>query len=129
MVVTVTGARPEFVAMALLCTYLRDDQLIVASTRSAQPHLNAEELGSSVLLLPPLPEQTAIVRYLDKATAAIDTAIDRARRQIELLQEYRTRLIADVVTGQVDVRAATSLPEIDSLEIETGPAQEKEAAS
>ena len=105
MVVTVTGARPEFVAMALLCTYLRDDQLIVASTRSAQPHLNAEELGSSVLLLPPLPEQTAIVRYLDKATADIDTAIDHARRQIELLQEYRTRLIADVVTGQVDVRA------------------------
>ncbi len=57
------------------------------------------------LPLPPLPEQTAIVRYLDKATAAIDTIISRARRQIKLLQEYRTRLIADVVTGQVDVRA------------------------
>ena len=55
-------------------------------------------------LTPPLPEQSAVVHYLDKATADIDTAIDKAQRQIDLLREYRTRLIADVVTGQVDVR-------------------------
>ena len=54
--------------------------------------------------LPPLPEQAAIVRYLDKATADIDTAVDRARRQINLLREYRTRLIGDVVSGRLDVR-------------------------
>ena len=108
MVVSVTGAQPEFVAMALLCKYVRDDQLIVASTRSAQPHLNAEELGTAILLVPPLSEQTAIVAYLDKATADIDAAIDRARREIELLGEYRTRLLADVVTGKVDVREATA---------------------
>ena len=35
-------------------------------------------------------------------------AIARARRQIELLEEYRTRLIADVVTGKLDVRAAAA---------------------
>ena len=34
---------------------------------------------------------------------------ERARRQIELLQEYRTRLIADVVTGKMDVREAAAL--------------------
>ena len=34
------------------------------------------------------------------------TAMARAQREIELLSEYRTRLIADVVTGQVDVREA-----------------------
>lgn len=112
MVVSVTGAQPEFVAMALLCKYVRDDQLIVASTRSAQPHLNAEELGTAILLVPPLHEQAAIVTYLDKATADIDAAIDRARREIELLGEYRTRLIADVVTGKVDVReAVVDLPQ------------------
>ena len=108
MVVSVTGAQPEFVAMTLLCKYVRDDQLIVASTRSAQPHLNAEELGTAILLVPPLSEQAVIVAYLDKATADIDAAIDRARREIELLGEYRTRLIADVVTGQVDVREAAA---------------------
>ena len=61
---------------------------------------------------PPLYEQTDIVAYLDKTTTDIDTAISRARRQIELLQEYRTRLIADVVTGKLDVReAAANLPD------------------
>ena len=59
-------------------------------------------------------EQVCIVRYLDKATAAIAT--DRAHRQISLLSEYRTRLIADVVTGKLDVReAAAGLPEVDPL--------------
>ena len=36
--------------------------------------------------------------------ANIDTTIVNARRQIELMEEYRTRLIADVVTGKIDVR-------------------------
>ena len=116
MIVTVSGAQPEFIAIALLSNYVRDDQLIISSTRSAQPHINAEELGTAVLLLPPLDEQAAIVRYLDKATADIDIATDRARRQIDLLKEYRTRLIADVVTGKVDVReTAAGLPEVDPL--------------
>ena len=53
---------------------------------------------------PPSEERTAVIRYLDKAAAGIDTAIDKAQRQIGLLREYRTRLIADVVTGQMDVR-------------------------
>ena len=114
MVVTAIGAQPEFVAMALLCSYLRDDQLIIASTRSAQPHLNAEELGSSVLLLPPRSEQNAIVDYLDRKTAVIAANDERANRQIDLLREYRTRLISDVVTGKLDVRdAAGALPEVD----------------
>ena len=107
MVLTITKAVPEFVAMVLLCAYVRDDQLIVESTRSAQPHLNAEELGTSLLLLPPLEEQSVIVEYLEKVIADINTAIVRARREIELLKEYRTRLSADVVTGKLDVRETT----------------------
>ena len=60
------------------------------------------------VFLPPVIEQAAIVEYLDEATADIDTAFNRARRQIDLIQEYRTRLIADVVTGKLDVRAAAA---------------------
>ena len=71
---------------------------------NTQGNLNVERIGSRHLALPPISEQTSIVAYLDKATADIDAAIDRARREIELLGEYRTRLIADVVTGKVDVR-------------------------
>ena len=64
------------------------------------------------LPLPPLSEQTVIVAHVDKATNYIDAAIVRARRQIGLLEEYHTRLIADVVTGKLDVReAAEQLPE------------------
>ena len=65
-------------------------------------------IKSALLPIPPLSEQAAIVAYLDKATADIDAAIDRARREIELLGEYHTRLIADVVTGKVDVREAAA---------------------
>ena len=44
---------------------------------------------------------------LGEATANIDTTIANARRQIEFMEEYWTRLIADVVTGKMDVREAT----------------------
>ena len=54
--------------------------------------------------LPPLEEQTAIVEHLEKATSNINAAIIRALREVELLKEYRIRLIADVVTGKVDIR-------------------------
>ncbi|KYH33080.1 restriction endonuclease subunit S [Neomoorella mulderi] len=67
--------------------------------------------------LPTKEEQTAIVEYLDAQTAKIDTAIAAARREIDLLREYRTRLISDVVTGKVDVReVAARLPEEPSEE-------------
>ena len=132
MVVTVNAALPEFIALVLLATYVLNDQLIVASMRSAQPHLNAEELGSASVLLPPFREQTAIVEFLDKATADIDAAIVRTHRQIELLEEYRTRLIADVVTGKLDVReAAARLPnepgDADGAEAD-GPAEDVAAS-
>ena len=62
-------------------------------------------------IIPPISEQVAIAEYLDRATAEIDIAVARAERQIELLNEYRARLIADVVTGKLDVRGATLDPE------------------
>ena len=64
------------------------------------------------LPFPAAEEQRRIAVAIGEATANIDATIARARRQIELLQEYRTRLIADVVTGKLDVReAAAQLPD------------------
>ncbi len=81
-----------------------------------QLNLNTDTVGNISLGWPPSGEQTAIVRYLDKATANADSAIDRAYDQIELFREYRARLIADVVTGKLDVRgAAAGLPKVDPL--------------
>ena len=73
--------------------------------------LYTEDLFDIRLPVPPLREQTAIVKRLHKVTADINSVLDRTRRQIELVQEYRTRLIDDVVTGKVDVRqVAAKLP-------------------
>ena len=102
MVVSVTGSDPEFIAIALLAKYVRHDQLIVASTRSAQPHLNAEELGSAVLMLPPRPEQAAISDYLGRQMSAIDRLVRKNERLVELLNEERASLISHAVTRGLD---------------------------
>lgn len=75
--------------------------------------------------VPPLVEQQAIIASLTNRLRPIDKAASRARREIDLLREYRTRLIADVVTGKLDVReAAARLP--DEIE-EPEPLDETEA--
>ncbi len=56
--------------------------------------------------VPPLSEQTAIARFLDHADRRIRPYIRAKQKLIELLQEYRTRLITDVVTGKLAVREA-----------------------
>lgn len=68
--------------------------------------------------VPPLLEQQQIVEFLSSQVTLISTSTSEARRQIALLSEFRTRLIADVVTGKLDVReAAAKLPtEINDLE-------------
>ena len=71
--------------------------------------------------IPPVPEQDLIIEYIDRANANTGAAISRAHRQIELIRECRTRLIADVVTGKLDVReAANALPEIDPVAVANG---------
>ena len=82
------------------------DRVTAESVGIAYPAIAESRFRSFHVCVPPLAEQAAIVSYLDKQTAAIDAAMARARREIELLSEYRTRQIADVVTGQVDVREA-----------------------
>ena len=82
------------------------DRVTAESVGIAYPAIAESRLSSFHVCVPPLPEQVAIVKYLDKATADVDAAIARARRHVELLREYRTRLIADVVTGKLDVREA-----------------------
>jgi type I restriction enzyme S subunit len=63
-------------------------------------------------IVPPLNEQNEIVAYSETATVDLNTVIARTEREIALMQEYRTRLIADIVTGKLDVReAAAKLPD------------------
>ena len=82
------------------------------SIAAAQPGLSVERVLNLRVSVPPMQEQEGIANHIERDTADIDTALAPVRRQIDLLQEYRTRLIADVVTGKLDVReAAASLLE------------------
>ena len=58
--------------------------------------------------LPSLTEQQAILDIIQLEASGFDSAINQAQRQISLIREYRTRLIADVVTGKLDARAAAA---------------------
>lgn len=57
------------------------------------------------IALPSLNEQDEILEALAGCCKPIEEAIQRASEEIKLIREYRDRLIADVVTGQVDVRS------------------------
>ena len=77
---------------------------IDASTFGAKmPRADWQFIGNMRFPVPPLSEQAAIVEQLERSTAAIHAATDRARRQIDLLHEYRERLINGVVIGRLDV--------------------------
>ena len=82
--------------------------------------LYTDRFGPIRITIPPIDEQYSIVAYIDRATSGLNTAISRFEREIELLREYRTRLVADVVTGKLDVRdVAAKLPdEVQALEFE-----------
>ena len=56
------------------------------------------------LPLIPVEEQKAIANYINVEVAKIDNVLPSLQKEIDLLREYRTRLISDVVTGQIDVR-------------------------
>jgi type I restriction enzyme, S subunit len=82
------------------------------SGKSAVPGVDRKDLFDIYVAVPPVSEQDAILAWIEHSLADLDHATDAAHREIDLLREYRTRLIADVVTGKLDVReAAARLPE------------------
>jgi type I restriction enzyme S subunit len=66
--------------------------------------LSQELLKRLPIILPSINEQQRISTFLDKKTSGIDTVISKSKQEIELLKEYKTALISEVVTGKVDVR-------------------------
>jgi type I restriction enzyme, S subunit len=89
-------------------------ELLQEAPVNTQGNLNVDRIGSRAIALPPYGEQVSIVETIEADTGDLSAAQHRARREVDLLREYRTRLIADVVTGKVDVReAAMRLPELE----------------
>lgn len=82
---------------------------------AGQQRVPIEFLRNFIVPVPPAREQRAILLRLSQETQEVATAIDRTRREIDLLREYRARLIADTITGKVDVRNAVP-PALDGME-------------
>jgi len=85
---------------------------IDSSMRVAMPKVNREALANCLMWYPGEREQSQILEFIAGESRPLDAAISRLEREIDLLREYRTSLVANVVTGKLDVReAARELPD------------------
>lgn len=72
--------------------------------RVGQWDLSLDKMKEIPFFVPPEDEQKEILEYIPKEFKRIDDAVERLQKEIDLIEEYRVRLISDVVTGKVDVR-------------------------
>ncbi len=123
-----TAVRPRWLQLAMQ-DVVAQVQLSEASKGTTMDGLNMRILGKLLLLIPPLSEQTAILERVEMERLPLVAAITRLEREIDLLRESRTRLVADVVTGKLDVRAAAArlpdeapvVPVEDEADLGDGP--------
>jgi type I restriction enzyme, S subunit len=71
---------------------------------SSRWRLYPDEFFQITIICPPIEEQMDIVVYIQRETHKIDQSVARLGKEIDLLKEYRTALISEVVTGKLDVR-------------------------
>lgn len=101
---------PAYLEQLLRCKRVID--LINSSTAGAKmPRADWTFIGNVRLAVPPVDEQQNILSFIAVETKDLDETVRRANDEIKLIREYRDRLIADVVTGQVDVRGWQPDPE------------------
>ena len=83
--------------------------------RVGQWDLQMDKMKEIPFIVPPADEQTAIVDYINCMLPQYDVAIEKLTVEIETLEEYKTKLIADVVTGKIDVRDV-KIPEYEFVD-------------
>lgn len=88
-----------------------------------QPNLNTSIVKRFYCPLPSLKEQNLIVTYIEKEIALINKTISQAEKEIELIKEYQTRLISDVVTGKIDV-SSVKVPDFEPIEADADVSDE-----
>ena len=100
-----SGVEPEYLGYVIQSSPFVN-RVTANSIGIAYPAIAETVLGRFPVALPPtVDEQQAIVAHIKTESAPLDDAIARTEEEIKLIREYRDRLIADVVTGQVDVRS------------------------
>lgn len=87
-------------------------RISLATQGSTVGHLNMDDIGWMRVAVPDIEVQRQLVSKIEDANSDANEAIDKTQSEIALLHEFRTRLVADVVTGQVDVRSiVATLPD------------------
>ena len=103
---------PEFLVGLMASQHGRAYFQLTAKQTTNLASTNSTTLRAFPIPLPPLDDQVSILSAISEKASTLDGAGGRAATEIDLLREYQTRLIADVVTGKLDVReAAATLPE------------------
>ncbi|MES3630283.1 MAG: restriction endonuclease subunit S [Longimonas sp.] len=102
------GMLPEFLMHVLLSESF-SQFAVLASERVAMPKVNRDALNDFIVVRPPVDEQRQIIEHLAGDLSKIDMVVERERELIQKLQELRTSLISEIVTGKIDVR--DELPE------------------
>jgi type I restriction enzyme S subunit len=106
--------RAEFMVLAINSPYITNQVSTLAKTSNGAFKVSGATVRSILMMIPPVDEQVKLIRAVETETLAAINAIARTEREIVLIQEYRTRLTTDIVTGKLDVReAAAKLPEIE----------------
>ena len=63
-------------------------------------------------------EQIAIVKYIKQALPQYDAAIEKLTEEVAVLEEYKNKIIADTVTGKIDVRGI-EIPKYEFVDEDT----------
>jgi type I restriction enzyme S subunit len=108
----------DFLAMSMNAqAYRQQVRTAISGADGLANNLPLSALRRFEFAIPPLQIQRALVRVVGEETSTLRLTMNRVTSEIALLQEFRTRLVADVVTGQVDVRAiAATLPDVPESE-------------
>jgi type I restriction enzyme S subunit len=80
-------------------------------------NIGADKYANLAIPLPPIDQQGPILQAIKTEQAPLLVGVRQIEREIALIQEFRTRLVADVVTGKLDVRAVgATLPDVTEIE-------------
>ncbi len=91
-----------FLTFFLTSKYIRAN-IDIISSNTAIPMISQEQLANFTCVIPPDEEQKAILQYIILKVEIVDKTIKKVEKEINLLNEYRTALISEVVTGKIKV--------------------------
>ena len=86
--------------------------------RVGQWDLQMDKMKEIPFIVPPADEQIAIVKYIKQALPQYDAAIEKLTEEVAVLEEYKNKIIADTVTGKIDVRGF-EIPEYEFMDEDT----------